>query len=314
MTTRSATQRVHEVAGYPAMAGCVETIGECWICSALMTRGAPIDKWQGSSFTDQNKARHSSATHVCEACVWACSWVQPPDRPKVDDGKKGLNLRLFSHLCDGRGYRSANKKDKRAILEWLRSPKVGPWFAAIADTGQKHVLPWTPINVCETGGLIRFEERTLRLPAADGWAVCDSLVDLLSLGVTKTEVESGEYSVRTYQEHAAAVVEFEEQYGSRLRGGTWFELALWLSQRDEERYADRQAATRSAAGKDGKRGAGAPARVSGGRSKPAETLEPVARPAPEQCANNSERGGVVHEDVPEPAGRGAKQLSLFGAG
>lgn len=90
-----------------------------------MRRGAPIDRWQGQNFTDQNKARCSTATHVCEACVWACSWVQPPDRPTATDGKKGLNLRLFTHVCDDRGYRSLNKANKPEILRWLREPKSG---------------------------------------------------------------------------------------------------------------------------------------------------------------------------------------------
>lgn len=312
MVIESAPQIVWKEAGAPRMPLCSDASGRCWICAAPMTRGAPIDKWQGSNYTDQNKARQASATHVCEGCVWGCSWVQPPDRPPAADGKKGLNLRLFSHLYDDRGYRSANKTDKAAILRWLREPKRGAWFAAIADTGQKHVLPWTPVNVADSGGVIRFEERNVRLPPSSEWSVCDALIDLLTLGVTKDEIGSGQYSVRTFQSCPRQVRCFEETYGQKLRGGTWFELALWLSQRDEERYANRQQQARSAAKQDSERGARTKARVSRSRSKPAEALEPVARPDSVCSTDNGKRVGVGDDDVPKSPASGAQQLALFG--
>jgi len=54
------------------MPGCEEVEQTaCWLCAAETTRGAKVDRWQGANFTDQNKARAASATHVC--CEWRLS-------------------------------------------------------------------------------------------------------------------------------------------------------------------------------------------------------------------------------------------------
>jgi hypothetical protein len=137
----SATARLHALAGSPRIADCDDLPARCVVCAAHAERTHEYDSWAGSQFTDQNKMRgHGLSTRVCEPCVWAHSWVAPPDQEPNPPGKKGLNLRLFSHLwSESDGYRSLNKGDKPAIRAWLRDRRDGErWWCCIADTGQKH--------------------------------------------------------------------------------------------------------------------------------------------------------------------------------
>lgn len=236
-----------ELAGKPPQSGCAElpTDAGCRIHGGPCEgRGVLYDRWQGSTFTDQNKLRDWSAEHVCEACVWAHAWNVPPGFPPPEPGKKGVNLRLYSHFwCDGE-YHAWNKANKAEIRDWLRASKPGPWFAAIADTGQKHVLPWTPMNYGGAGaGVVRFEEQNVRLGS---FALIDDMIGLLTAGATKEEIASGDYTPRAWQLARKEIESFERDHGGRLRGGGWFALALWLSQRDEEKVQERLAAEKAA--------------------------------------------------------------------
>lgn len=241
---KSASQMLFDVAGCPAVDGANSSQRvldvdlpecRCWLCGAPTADGVPWKKWQSAKFTDQNKCSAPESDCVCPACVWACSWVRPLGYPAPEAGKRGVNLRLFSHLLDARGYQYFNKAAKPSILSWLRGPHEGDWLACIADSGQKHLIPWTPINPpgLQPGyGVVYFEQRQLQL---GNWALVDAMVELLTLGTTKAEVETGSYSARSWGVVRNELRRFESSFAS-LRGGAWFSLALWLSQRNEARW------------------------------------------------------------------------------
>lgn len=159
MTTPSAI--IAELSGFGERDDCEPNDGLCWVCAGRMTRGQPVEKWSGSSFTGQNRVRCPDATHVCEACVWVCSRIAPvPGRPAKPGKKFGGNFRNYSHLYErgwrslpfgddgsqARGYVNASKGEKPLIRTFLSREHAGEWFAAIADSGQKHVIPWAPLN------------------------------------------------------------------------------------------------------------------------------------------------------------------------
>ena len=121
---------LHALAGSPRMDGVEDAPGRCAICASEAPRTANFDRWQGANFTDQNKVRAWGTGRVCEPCIWAHSWAPPPGYPPQEEGKKGVNLRLFSHLWDGRGYIYGNKADKPRIRAWLREPKAGQSYEA----------------------------------------------------------------------------------------------------------------------------------------------------------------------------------------
>lgn len=283
---------LYRLAGSPPVGEATMTGERCRICGDLAD-GVPYDRWQGANFTDQNKARYPSGAVVCAACVWTHAWHPPPGyvldlagaaAAKAARGEaasanpRGPNMVLFSHFwCERDGYWFGNKADKVRIRAWLLETRPSRWFAAIADSGKKHVLPMTPLNP-SGGRLVRFEERTLAIPGSAAEVVA-GLCELLTLGPTKEEIGRGEYSAQSWMTAEDEILGFEKLWRG-LRGSSWWDLALWLSQRDEERHAALAAARRgnargsAAAGARGARSpnSGGARRVSRRGGEPAQTL------------------------------------------
>lgn len=217
--------------------------GACWLCGGPAVGGRPWRPWVGKGFTSWSSAAAPDAEYVCEACVYVCSRTSPvPGRPPKPDKRFGGNFRNYSHFGDAGDYGNASKGEKGLIRAFLARPKSGPWFCSVADSGQKHVLPFAPVNA--TGdliGLVRFEEETICVPA-DNHRLVALLCDLLADGaVTKAEILTGDYSARAWSARGPQQLRADEEILSPLRGGGWFRLALWLSQRDEAQNTARQA-------------------------------------------------------------------------
>lgn len=273
----------------------------------------------GSKFTGQNKVRCASATHVCEACVLVMSG-KPPDTE-----------RMYSHFVEGDSWLRVNKGQKPKMREFLRRPKSAEWGAAIADSGKRHICPWTPMNAPhQPGGRVLFEEALVDLPrTAEGWALLDTIANALTDGATKDEILSGHWTPRAWQLLGAERVgAFEVRFGEPLRGGAWFELAIWLAQRDEAKVVERMTAEKAA--REAKRGRKGKTRAranddGGGDPRPtggvpadvgvlaAEALGPARGPTARGRAAVRKPRGVGHvDDAVAPTVRAERgQLSLF---
>jgi hypothetical protein len=347
---------VWEVCGSPAVEDCADVPEQpCWVCGGATTRGVERERWMGRGFVGQNRVRAPWSNVVCEPCLFVMSRTSPvPGRPPAPGKKLGGNFRNYSHLWEGGEpayYANASKGEKPAILEFLRRAHEGPWFAAIADSGQKHVIPWTGMNRPGRGGRVMFDETIVQLPRDDaGWRLVDDLAALLTAGATKEEISRGEYGPFTWQRCPSEIRAFEAAHGHG-RGGAWFGLALWLAQRDEAavqaRLADEAAARKAAkvaeksklskrskshtksrrshgeadrgkerrpARADGDAAAGDPARVPADTGVlAAEALGPVADADARGGADVRVGGGMGDGDGAKPATPRARQLSLFGA-
>lgn len=326
---RSASAIVHEVCGSPVVEGCAETPAgtRCWVCAGEAPRGMPREKWQGALFTSQNRVRLASSDWVCEPCVHVASRIAPvPGRPPAPGKKFGGNFRNYSHLWDETGYTNASKSEKPLILAFLRRRHSGPWFAAIADSGQKHVIAWTPVNPPGLGGRVLFDETQVVVPRTEeGWRIVDAMARLLTVGATKEEIARGVYGPGAWLRCEAEIRSFEAEHG-RGRHGAWFGLALWLAQRDEEavqaRMAEEKAnkkardndrgTKRRTAKPDGDGAVGVARRVPARRRKPAEALGADGGSDAGRVADDGKRRGVVHGDAPTPEASRSGQLTLFG--
>lgn len=349
----------------------------CAICGGPSTRGVPIDEFISDSLTDQNTFRCPASAHVCVSCAFVrarlsqvpgrlpkpcdrcdgtgiepepSASVKVAKRPKRKpgeacekcDGSKvkesGGRYGNFSHFLDEDRLENATKGEKPRVLSWLRGPKVGWWFCVVADSGQKHLVPYAPLNPPGSAGRIRFEEQELALPRDPAaWSIVDDACALLTAGATKEEISTGIYSARAHELCGVdALRVFEARHGGQ-RGGAWFALVLWLSQRDEEAVQRRLAAevetkqaakaakgakrgkaerhgqgtAEDAAGRDAARSAeGVPPDV--GRQD-ARALEDPARSDGERGEVERERGRVGDADRKVTPDRSAWQLSLFDA-
>jgi len=241
--TLSAPQVVHLAAGRPLAASCGPLAGAgaiCWQCGGRASRGRSLRGWMSKGCSVHADALAPESDVVCEACVFVSSRTSPvPGRPPKPGKKMGGNYRNYTHLGERgeRGewrYTNASKGEKSAIRDFLFAPPRGPWFAAIAESGQKHVLPFAPINSAGgLGGVVRFESSTIYVPphaAAD----VEAISAMLTAGATKAGIASGHLTAGAWQWCGADMIrEFEAAHGARLRGCDWFRLAIWLAQRDE---------------------------------------------------------------------------------
>lgn len=305
---KSGSVMIHAAMGRPPHAECFPAEGPCWVCASEMSRGMQRDRWMGSNFVGQNRVRAPGSHHVCEACV-VCMSGKPPD-----------TFRMTSHLLDERGWVQLNKGGKAHMRDWLRGPKRGEWLAAIADSGQKHVIPWTPINPPGAqAGRVMFEERPVTL---GDWALIDDATILLTAGATKEEMSRGDYGPRAWELCGAPLRDFEDRYRGE-RGGGWFELAVWLAQRDEAAVEirmtaekEKRDAQRKRKGEAAKRSRGDAARNAG--RVPAdvggERAQALGHPAVEDAQrreDKQQRGGVGDRHGQSDAPRSA-QRELFG--
>lgn len=231
----TAPRLLYQHCASPPIASCAPLPGgtRCWLCGGAATRGVSRGDWMGAGFVGQNRVRAKMAEHVCEPCVWVCARRSPvPGRPPKEGKRLGGNFRNYSHLYDeamAPAYVTASKAEKAVILAFLRRPHVGRWFAAIAESGQKHVVPFAPVNPAGAMGRVLFEEAEVTLPrAAASWQIADDLADLLAQGAPKREVAAGDYSPRMWRAAGDAVRAFEARHGM-LRGGAWFDLVLWAT-------------------------------------------------------------------------------------
>lgn len=297
------TRIIYALAGAPPLDACLDLGGICSICAQSMARGQRFDRWVGSQFTDQNKLRHVGSDRICEPCMWGHSWVAPPGMVSDPSKKKGLSLRMFSHFwSEGDGYHAWNKANKREIRDWLREPKRGKWFAAISDTGQKHLLPRTPLNLGECGS-VRFEEQTILLRPTI-WPMVDRATVLLSSRkVTKDEIATGDYRATSF---VAGALEFERDHG-RERGGALFALALWLAQREEVEDGDGQSERGDSLAHHGD-ALGVPS----GRGVATQALGSVAGSDAGGGTPKRKRSAVRDVDVAVAEPRSPEQRSLFG--
>lgn len=349
----------------------------CSICGGSSSRGVPIEEFISDSLTDQNTFRCQASAHVCVSCAFVRARLSPvpgrlpkpcdrcdgtgiePEpstsvkvakRPKRKPGKacekcdgskvkeSGGRYGNFSHFLDEQRIENASKGEKPKVLSWLRGPKFGWWFCVVADSGQKHLLPYAPLNPPGSAGRIRFEEQELALPRDPAaWSIVDDTCALLTAGATKEEIATGIYSARAHELCGVEALRLFETRHAGQRGGAWFSLALWLSQRDEEAVQRRLAAeveTKQAAkaakgakrGKAERHGQGTAADVAGrdaarsavgllkhDRVQQARAVDDPAQPNGERGEVERERRRVGDAGRKVAADRSAWQLSLFDA-
>jgi hypothetical protein len=198
-----------------------EKTGFCRTCG-LEGDGAAFDDWVRDSFTDQDQL--FDGTIVCRACLFCFDEKSTVLQEKLGRDKP-QRMRNYSHLVAGGEWFALSKGEKTKIYELLlREPEA----AVIAETGQKHLIfkarpGWWHF---EGFNMRPFPERLKELYEA-GRALYD-------LGITKAEIETGNYSQRTFLQNGIdRVTELDEPLKPH-RGSIELRLAIYLMQKEKE--------------------------------------------------------------------------------
>lgn len=228
----SPSRIVWQLAGSPPAEGEKSVAGPCACCGEETGRGLPYLKWQGSNFMDQNRLRHPNGPMVCSACIWAHGWNPPPGHPLEPDKKRGPNLMMYSHLWSAdTGYWYANKGNKAEMVRWLRTPRPCAWFAAIADSGQKHVLPYAPMVYPGGRPLVILQELVVEL---GNWVLYDDGQELLAAGASFEGLRTGAWQSFDFKKVGYDRLQTFERRWAGLRGSAWWELVMFLGSRPKK--------------------------------------------------------------------------------
>lgn len=305
MSASSAAQILWAHIGSPPSSDCSPADGLCWVCAGPVERGMRVghgaSQWGGSSYTGQSKVRSPASLYVCEPCVYLHSRITPvPGRPAAPGKQFGGNWRNYSHLYEDGApvpYQNASKGEKPLIRAWLRAPHQGLWFAAIADSGQKHVLPWAPLNPGGSTGRVLFDETVIDLPRSPaGWGLVDDVTALLTAGATKDEISTGRYESGAWGRCGVVIQAFEAAHQGE-RHGSFFTLAVWLAQRNEEAVATRQAAEGEA-----RAARKAAARPAAKKTTPARAAKPKKETEAHGETERGTEGATANQDGGVPVG------------
>lgn len=217
---QSATGLLYAAAGTPPVA--TDTAGQCRLCGHDGP-GVQWGRWVRETFADIDRAGPGSV--ICAAC-WFC-WDDHSAILQQRTGRdKPQRMRNYSHLVTSHGaWLPLGKDQKRTIAHVLTSTPLA--VAAISTAGQKHVL------FRARAGWWQFEELAVRPDPAQLARLLDPVTALYGMGATKGMLRTGEYGTTWLRRVDLAVWWHHEQAIRRDRGSPLFELAVWLTQRED---------------------------------------------------------------------------------
>lgn len=125
--------------------------GVCLVCGAGQVPVMPASSGIGKSFDLVAAARLDSRS-VCEPCAWALAGKPPNTLRMWSIAVTGSTPLPVTHPDSPPGFTGdgrlhlANRRDLSTLIDVLTSPPDDVWAVSVAVSGQKHLLPYTPVN------------------------------------------------------------------------------------------------------------------------------------------------------------------------
>lgn len=176
----------------------------CYLC------GKPADNplELKDSFTGHSLAKCPSSQFLCDRCYAPINgdekqlWYWSDEKGKWSKlwGRSLTRLyignKLKSPIIEGKreGLKIVSNLAKRVeIREWLINPPTPPFTIAIAESGQKHILPWAIESQNRDYFPVQFEMDTVWIDLPNFCTHLENYENLIHLGFSKTEINSGNY-------------------------------------------------------------------------------------------------------------------------
>lgn len=203
--------------------------GQCRFCSQS-SEGIAFDKWVKPTFTDFDKLQGGNI--VCNSCLFFFDESNAELTQRMGKDKP-QRMRNYSHFIVNGEWIPLSKGNKAQMRELLLGD-VFPELAAIADSGQKHIVFRATRNqVGSKAGWVQFEEQRLYLVPDDLRGLLVPIEGLYTQ-FSKGEIESGDYiGYRILTFGLERWYELENKIKPQ-RGKPIFSLALFLAQRSDD--------------------------------------------------------------------------------
>lgn len=203
--------------------------GQCKFCGQA-SEGVAFEKWVKPTFTDFDKLQGGEI--VCNACMFFFDEASAELAERMSK-EKPQRMRNYSHFIVNGEWTPLSKGNKAQMRELLLDD-VFPELAAIADSGQKHIVFRATRNPAGSkAGWVQFEEQRLYLIPDDLRGLL-ALIEELYTEFSKGEIESGDYAgYRILKFGLERWLKLENQIKA-VRGKPIFSLALFLAQRSDD--------------------------------------------------------------------------------
>jgi hypothetical protein len=155
--------------------------------------------------------------------MWSIVTTADTPLPPSPDTAPASGLHL--HLC--------NRRDMSAVVDILTGPPAGDsWAVAVAQSGQKHLLPYTPVNRGAGPWLARFEAATIASSPATFAGLLGAAADLRRTGHHPDRIREANPSIPAL---TGAGLDAWRRHASTIRphaGSQILDLALYLTTKE----------------------------------------------------------------------------------
>lgn len=196
-----------------------EPNGRCVLCGEHTEQGIPKKKAIGSTFTDWNRVKNISGTHICPSCFF-CLTTNP---------KGKVAIRNFSNVAE-RKFHLPNRVELR---EWILNPPDPPFVINLAVSQKKHIVFKGETQYSRDIFHVQYEEMPV-LIIRERFREMIYLVEHLLFGFTKTEISTGQYSTQRILKFGAEAWEAFEERIKPYRGTPFLDVVMFVAQRVEE--------------------------------------------------------------------------------
>lgn len=203
--------------------------GICRFCGAD-SAGITFNTWVKPTFTDWDKLLPGQI--ACASCLF---WFDEASAElAAATGKdKPQRMRNYSHFIVNGRWIPLSKGSKAQMMALLCDTPF-PELAAIADSGQKHIVFRATRNAQGGAvGWVQFEEQRLWVDPPVFRTLVEQ-VEALYVTFSKTEIETGHYLPQRILKFGMEAWYAQEQQIKVWRGKPLFALALFLAQRSDD--------------------------------------------------------------------------------
>jgi hypothetical protein len=176
----------------------------CYLCGKPATKPLELK----DSFTSHSQCRIPTSNKMCDRChstiagdqkqlwywnegknKWSKLWGRSLSRiyqgdkllaPVIEGEKEGLPI-------------VKNLLTRVELRGFLLNPPQPPFTIAIAESGQKHILPWAQEALNRVIFPVQFELDTVYIVYAQFTVLLGFYEQMMTLGFSKTEIDTGDY-------------------------------------------------------------------------------------------------------------------------
>lgn len=218
----------------------------CYICGGKEA-AQPLSLKE--TFTAHSRCKSPTSQYLCQRCfdclegrykqcwyfhptkekwskLWGRNWswllcADPArSRPIFTDTGREDNLLEVSLL-----------PTRKEIREWLLNPPEPPFTICLAESGQKHTLPFSRTSNSKDFFPVLLEETVIYLDRAKFTQVLALFEELLLLGFNKSEIASGSYRSDKIAKNLKAFLEKEKAL-EKYRSYDFFQIVAFVATQD----------------------------------------------------------------------------------